>query len=219
MAGMMPPGGGGGADLAAQLMQLAQSPQAQAIMQSPKGQQMAQAIMAQMGGGGGQNPMMGGQAPQMAQQPMGGNMTDGDISEAEGMLDQVSGGVRNAQQGPQTNYATGDQGPMPDPRQTPMPSTEDELAMVQSKMGGGGGGGGGGGMNPDGPTPEEIQLLKSSPTPRNIANFEKLFGPGSAQQVLAGGGGGAAPPTGGSTYEQDVQGAMDDADEGDHEYR
>jgi hypothetical protein len=61
-----------------------------------------------------------------------------------------------------------------------------------------------GGLNSDGPTPDEIRLLMSSPTPRNIANFDKLFGPGAAEQYLKGG-------TQSTSYEDDVRGAMDDA--------
>lgn len=225
MNGMMPPGGGGG-DLAAQLMQLIQSPAAQQIMSSPKGQQMAQAIMSQMGGGGGGDPraMMaqmgapqggGGFQGNPAANP-GGNfdptMPDGGdmaYAEMDDALMQADGGVQRRP--PQDNYATGEVGPRSDPRQTPMPSTEDEMAMVQQQMGGGTPqGGGGGGMNSDGPTPEEIQLLQSSPSPRNVANFEKLFGPGSAQQYLGGGGG--------TTYEQDVKGAMQQYGGGNKDY-
>lgn len=216
--GGAPPAGGGGGDLAAQLMQLIQSPAAQQIMSSPKGQQMAQAIMSQMGGGsggdprammaqmgagGGRNPLMGQSGSDIPNGP--GPVTDG------GLTDMVNA----------TEQMRPDLPPQPRDGYTGGPSTEEELAMVQNEMGAGGKGvPNTGGMNSDGPTPEEIKLLQSSPSPRNVANFEKLFGPGSAQQYL-GGGGAAPPPSGGSTYEQDVQGAMDDSDgdEGDHEYR
>lgn len=209
----MPPGGappGGGGDIANQLMQLVEP-----ILQSPKGQMMVQALMSQMGGGGGGDPRA-----MMAQMGMGGGggnpaaggtgpgprmSTDSDIMEME----RANMGGRTDPRPPQEvdEYASGEPSRIPDPRQTPMPSTEDEMAMVQKAMNGGGGGGG---MNADGPTPQEVQMLKSSPSPRNMQNFDKLFGPGAAQAALGGQGG--APPTGGSTYEQDVKGAMDDAD-------
>lgn len=150
-------------DILAQLAQLAGP-----VMQSPQGQAMAQAIMSQLQGGGGQPPMGQAGTPRMA--------TDQDISDMEGANDMIRGDTPRA---PMNNMATGEVGPQPDPRQTPMP----------------------GGMNPDGPTPEEIELLKSRPTPRNMQNFNKLFGPGAAEQVLQGGN---------TTYEDDVRGAMDD---------
>lgn len=241
MAGppMMPGAGGGGGDIANQLMQLIEP-----IMQSPKGQMMVQALMSQMGGGGGgmaammgggtsggMPPMPGGGAPLSgAPQGRGGPMTDSDL---EGMM-QTRNQMRPDM--PPQEFVEEPGGPADmAPRQTPMPTTEDEMNMVQQMMGGGGGGapGGGGGMNSDGPTPQEIQMLKSSPSPRNMQNFDKLFGPGAAEAALAGGGGGGGPaggggpPKAGSSYEDDVRGAMTDGDrdpldaedEGDHEYR
>lgn len=207
MAGpMMPPGGAppsGGGDIANQLMQLIEP-----ILASPKGQMMAQALMQQMQGGGGG---MGGQVPQnMPQSPMIGRGTDMDVVMADQFRNDLSGGVQHLQRPPMDDMATGESGPMPDPRQTPMPmSTEDEMGMVQQMMGGGGGApqGGGGGINQGGPTPQEVQMLKSNPSPRNQQNFDKLFGPGAAQQALGGGGGG-------SSYEEDVRAAMQDSSGG-----
>lgn len=215
MAGppMMPPGGGGqnGGDIANQLMELVGP-----ILASPKGQQMAQAIMAQMGGGGGGDPMammqqmMGGGGGMPTPPPQGGSRQMNPLEQGGGRMG--SPDMEAMTQG------GGDAGPNAQTMQNP--STEAEMAMVQGAINGGPeGGGGGGAMNSDGPTPQEVQLLKSNPSPRNMQNFDKLFGPGAAQTALGGADGGGMPPSGGSTYEDDVKGAMDDADEGDHEYR
>lgn len=65
---------------------------------------------------------LGGGSGGRIQSPMYGEMTDGDIAEGEGVLDDVRGGV--LRRPPMDDYATGEDGPRPDPRQTPMPSDQ-----------------------------------------------------------------------------------------------
>lgn len=185
------------------------------VLKSPQGQQMAQAIMAQLQGGGGGDPRAA-----MAQNPMGPptGQDQTDVSMANG---------RPVGRGPVTDMEVEnmDRANSNVSGQPTQMSTEDELAAAHQAMGNQGGVPNTGGMNSDGPTPQEIQLLKSSPTPRNVANFDKLFGPGAAEQVLGGGG---------TTYEDDVRASMPQPhskgesdyndnqghdDEGDHEYR
>lgn len=141
------------------------------LLKSPQGQQMAQAIMAQMGGGGGADP-------RAAIAPA-----------APGGMPQSMPGANPAAPAPMGEEMGNS------------PSTEDELEMARQQMGGGMEGGHNG-MNPDGPTPEEIQMLKTKPTDQNCENFDKLFGDGAAAKVLGGG-----------SYEDDVRGAMDPDEE------
>lgn len=176
------------------LQQLAQL--AGPILKSPQGQQMAQAIMAQMQGGGGDpRTAMATRMPSAngnnMRPPVGampdpvgrGPATDGELEAMDQAQSDMTG------------------------RPTQM-TTEDELAQAQAAMGNQGmpntgGADQGGGMNMDGPTPEEVQLLKTNPSPRNKLNFDKLFGRGAADMVLQGGGGN-------TTFEDDVRGAMSD---------
>jgi hypothetical protein len=154
------------------------------ILASPQGQAMAQAIMSQLGGGGSGDPRA-----QMAQNPMGPPTGQDEGNPAVNMRGGSAMG-----RGPATD---GELEGMNDTRNQMRPDMPYQQGMDE---------GGSGGLNSDGPTPDEIKLLMSNPSPRNQANFDKLFGPGAAQQVLQGGGG--QPQT---SYEDDVRGAMNDA--------
>lgn len=197
----------------AQLQQLAGQ-----VMSSPKGQAMAQAVLSQMGGGGadprarfagGQPNGPGGPSADMnasripmamVPDPVGGPnpRTDAEISDFEGEQNMVRG---NTPREPQMNMATGEMGPQEIPQN--VPNT--------------------GGLNSDGPTPEEVKLLMSNPSARNIANFNKLFGPGAAEQVLGVGPHGPGETDyndnqGHTTYEDDVRAAMRGHHPGESDY-
>lgn len=186
-----PIAGTNGGDIAQQLMSLVQP-----ILSSPKGQAMASAIISQLqGGGGGGMPPMGTSAAQA----MGGNGSDMETAQ---FADENDMARPEAPRAPVDDYATGEVGPRGAPQQ--VPNT--------------------GGLNQDGPTPQEVQMLKSNPSERNVRNFMKLFGPEITQQILGQGGQeganlGTAPGSGGPSYEDDVNAALDEADDGDHEYR
>jgi hypothetical protein len=220
------------ADILQQLQQLVAP-----ILASPKGQAMAQAVLSQMGGANGADPRV-----RMAANPTndppgfdtanpavnlhGGSMmgrgpaTDMEVTDAMAARNQMRPDLPPLDE----------EAMMSSPREG---TTEDELEAARQAMGnqpgvpntGGTHVDQGGGINKDGPTPQEAQMLRSNPSPRNQANFDKLFGKGAAQMVLGSGGGqnlGTAPGSGGSSYEDDVRGAMDEGsadDDGDHEYR
>lgn len=187
-----------GNDIIQQLMQLAGP-----ILASPKGQAMAQAVLSQMGGGGGADPRARmaqqmppgptpGRSPAAMASPMGDGTDESDMVGAPSTEAELAMAQRMMGQGP-GDMSDGGTGPG---SMNPQTQGQDQ----------------GGGINKDGPTPQEAQMLRSNPSPRNQANFDKLFGKGAAQMVLQSGGQnlGTAPGSGGGSYEDDVRGAMDD---------
>lgn len=226
------PAGGGGLE---QLLSLVGP-----ALQTPQGQAMAKAVMSAMASGGqGGDPRaamaaapMGAPTGQDSGNPAvnmhGGSMmgrgpaTDGEL---EGMV-----GTQNNMRSdmPQSGYPPqdmmGNDGRFSNQGMT----TEQELDMARQMMGqddGQGGGPRGGAPTPQGPqgqalndgppTPQEVQMLKSKPTPRNIQNFDMLFGQGAADLVLNGGQAPQPHGPGESDY-NDNQGHVDDSD---HDYR
>ncbi len=198
-------------DILQQLAQLAGP-----MMKSPQGQEMAKAIMAQMQGGGGADPRqhfaggrpnMDGGGPLVAGAPPNAGFTpDEGASLPIPMGNKV--GTANFGNGHEMDYAQSmmgrgpgsvDFGSQGDPAQMSPGvgapgqfSRENEYEDEQGHEG----------MNSDGPTPEEIEMLRSKPTDQNCENFDKLFGPGAAAKVMQGGAG--------MSYEDHVRGAMDE---------
>ncbi len=202
MPGAPPSSGTQGGDIAGQLMQLVQP-----ILASPKGQMMAKALMAQMGGQGGQAGAMppdptqaagGGYPSQMrGANTMGrGPVTDSELGEME-QAEQEMIRPNLPPKGVNDAYSAYSEDMPEDTNQTPKPmSTEDELAMAQQMMGQSKAGSmdagtvspsDKGGMNQgQAPTQQEIEMLKSRPTDMNCSNFDKLFGAGASARILGG---------------------------------
>lgn len=154
--------------------------QLQQLAGSPQGQSMMKALMGQMQGGGGADPRnhFAGGRPNMD-----------------------NGGPHVAGAPPMAGFTPTEGATVPEPMGgTNGPTEYEEPPLTVDELSHSG-------MNPDGPTPEEKELLKSNPSPRNVANFNKLFGPGAAEECLSGKS---------TSYEDDVRGAMKDADEENH---
>lgn len=139
--------------MAQMLQQLLSSPQAQAMMQDPQLQQAGAQAM---------------QSPGAMQQALGG------------LMQMVSGGGAGPM-APGEDMGVGNAGAMPmnEGEDDTMPSTEDELAMVQDQL------------EPahewegtKAPTQADIEFMRQNPTDGVLEDFEARFGEGTAGQYL-----------------------------------
>lgn len=144
---------------------------------------------------------------------------DGDLLDMAEANQSVRGSLPKEYMGMDTTGFTDDMAPMKDKRQTPVPSTEEELADVQRKMGGENGPpsrSGDPAENGDFPSQQEIRDLLGGYTSEE--EFDAKWGNGAAQELYPDRGPGNGPPGQKLMGDYLKKGRSSD-DDGDHEYR